>query len=173
MASDLWSHHYKKIHFRKKLLYDMRSIGKHLFHKTNQIEMMSAIIPVSYFSDDRFELIEIPYSDRDYVLGILLSKDYVNMDKVDYTPNNVPIPLCGELDDMIDNLEEKSVDITIPIWSQSRTHGQRRAQITVINGTRSPPEVIADEEFVASHIFVFYVRYVSKDIIVMMGDYQG
>lgn len=138
-----------------------------IFHETNQMEMWQAVIPVGYFSNERFTLIEIPFQDKKHVLGIILSQDWKTMDIVDYGPNNVPKLLCGELKTMIRNMKKQIVHVTIPLFSQSRDD----VSLVLRNGKVNSYRNAFERKVRANRVFLFYVR--SEDGILLVGDYQG
>lgn len=82
-------------------------------HTTDeQVSMMTQTLEVNYYADPNVQLIELPFTDTDCVLGIVLPADQT--DAIEYTINRVPLLTAGALSEYINNAQLSPVTIHIP-----------------------------------------------------------
>lgn len=94
------------------------------FHKsqTDMVDMMHQINDFKYFENSKIQLIELPYSNKDYVMGIILPKHYVQQTNLEYSANNVPILSSNEIEEFINNLTLETVEIFLPKFIAKRQY---------------------------------------------------
>ncbi len=74
----------------------------------------------NYYENKSFQIIEIPYQNENYVLGIILPKIIPDNDTIDYTINNVPIITAQEINELINNLSLEKVNLYIPKFTDKK-----------------------------------------------------
>lgn len=102
--------------------FDAANTKKVIFHKTerNIVELMHQINNFKYYENDSVQLVELPYDERDYVMGIILPKRFLDATNLDYSINNVPQFSRQEINELINNTEYKLVDLSIPKFVQNK-----------------------------------------------------
>ncbi|QTF49638.1 serpin [Acanthamoeba polyphaga mimivirus] len=112
---------YFKANWKHKFPVD--NTTKMRFHRTQEdvIDMMYQVNSFNYYENKALQLIELPYNDEDYVMGIILPKVY-NTDNVDYTINNVPMFSPAEINEFINNCQYSKVELYVPKFTQRKRY---------------------------------------------------
>lgn len=95
---------------------------KMIFNKINSnvVQMMHQIANFNYYSNGSVQMIELPYSEKDYVMGIILPKNLSTDSELEYSINNIPIFPPAEITELINNLEYKLVDLYLPRFTHRK-----------------------------------------------------
>lgn len=190
------------VYFRVKWFYKFNAneTTSMTFHKTDTdvVEMMHQINRFHYFENDLIKLVEIPFHDVDYVMGIILPKDYMEEDNMNYSINNIPQFTSEELEKFTTQLKPVLLNMYIPKFERCH-HNLLNTTLEKIGWSNilkklSVSRIIhkvffsIDEngehdvnsesyndakDFTANHSFIYYVRYLPKNIFLLFGDYQG
>ncbi len=104
--------------------FDPNKTFKSNFHHSqiDKVNMMCQTNDFNYFENSKLQLVELPYEEKDYVMGIILPKFYLEQDNLNYTPNNIPIISPHELNEFINNLQLETVQIYLPKFTQKRDY---------------------------------------------------
>lgn len=110
--------------------FDSNFTTKMKFHKTESdpIDMMHQINDFNYYENSAVQMVELPYADKNYVMGIILPKKYIEEENIDYSINNVPILSEQEINEMINNTSYKKIDLYIPKF----THKKRYSLVPIL-----------------------------------------
>ncbi len=102
--------------------FDVKNTKKVIFHQTenNVVELMHQINNFKYYGDKSIQLVELPYDERDYVMGIILPRRFLDATNIDYTINNIPQFSRQEMNELINNAEYRLVDLSIPKFIQNK-----------------------------------------------------
>jgi serine protease inhibitor len=94
------------------------------FHKTksNMVDMMHQIGYFNYYENNSVQLVEMPYDERNYMMGIILPQKYLEENGLDYSINNIPQFSKQEIAELINNLEYTKVDLYIPKFTQRKKY---------------------------------------------------
>lgn len=74
------------------------------------VDMMNGIGDYQYYEDKLFQLIEIPFENNNYVMGVILPKTF----QIEETVNDVPYLQKGKVAEMINNTERVKVNLFLP-----------------------------------------------------------
>jgi len=102
--------------------FDIRNTIKMPFHQTqnNLVEIMHQTNDFKYYENKSVQLIELPYDEKDYVMGIILPLMYLEGNNLEYSINNVPQFSMQEINELINNTEYTLVDLFIPKFVQRK-----------------------------------------------------
>ncbi len=102
-----------------KYQFDKNETIRSKFHNTpsDMVDLMHQINRFDYFENNLIQLVELPYSDDNFVMGIILPKKFAES-LVDYTPNNIPRFIVQEINGFISNLAKENVDLYIPKFTE-------------------------------------------------------
>ncbi|UFX99871.1 serpin-like protein [Megavirus baoshan] len=111
------------VYFKSKWKYgfDVNKTSREKFGSEKKfVDLMNIENNFNYYENKSFQVIEIPYQDENYVLGIILPKIIPDNDTIDYTINNVPIITAQEINELINNLSLEKINIYIPKFTDKR-----------------------------------------------------
>ena len=102
--------------------FDVNNTTKMRFHKTptNMVNMMHQINYFNYFENNILQALELPYDEKDYVMGIILPKRYLEEDEMNYSANNVPILSLANTNEIINNMQYTRIDLYLPKFTQKK-----------------------------------------------------
>jgi serine protease inhibitor len=102
--------------------FNPKNTTKMKFHhdKYDTVDMMHQIGHFSYYENKSIQLIELPYENQNYVMGIILPKEYLQETNHDYTINNIPLFTTNEINEFIDNLSNTYIDLYLPKFSSKK-----------------------------------------------------
>jgi serine protease inhibitor len=168
------------------------------FHKNrgDNIELMKQKNEILYYENTKYQIIELQFSDIRYSMGIILPKKYLEEVDVDFSIHNVPQLSYDEMRELINNLSLTHVELYIPKFSveerinvsdyiyksgidnifEKMPNIHQIARISINEDGIKESSInnsVTYKLFSANHIFVYYIRYVPNDIIILNGDYQG
>lgn len=111
---------YFKASFQHK--FNVTDTTKMKFHRTesNLIDIMHQINYFSYYENKSVQMIELPYDEKDYVMGIILPRKYLEEEGLDYSVNNVPKFTVQEINEFINNTQYIKVDLYLPKFVQKK-----------------------------------------------------
>jgi serpin B/serpin B11/12 len=109
---------YLEVTWKYKFNIDDTTMVK--FHKTNMVEMMHQINYFDYYENPSIQMVELPLSDDNYKLGIILPKKYLEQSGIEYSVNNVPRFTSEEVMEFINNTESKQINLYIPKFTHKR-----------------------------------------------------
>ena len=86
------------------------------FHhtETNMVNMMHQINYFNYYENKTIQMVELPYDENDYAMGIILPRLYLEQTSLDYLINNVPRFTTGEINEFINNMQLKRINLYLP-----------------------------------------------------------
>ncbi|AUV58195.1 serpin [Bandra megavirus] len=111
------------VYFKSKWKYgfDVNKTFREKFGSEKKIvDLMNNQNYFNYYENKSFQIIEIPYQNENFVLGIILPKIVPDNDTIDYTINNVPIITAQEVNELINNLSLEKVNIYIPKFTDKK-----------------------------------------------------
>ncbi|AFX92286.1 putative serpin-like protein [Megavirus courdo11] len=111
------------VYFKSKWKYgfDVNKTFREKFGSEKKIvDLMNNQNYFNYYENKSFQIIEIPYQNENFVLGIILPKIIPDNDTIDYTINNVPIITAQEVNELINNLSLEKVNIYIPKFTDKK-----------------------------------------------------
>ncbi|ANB50372.1 putative serpin-like protein [Powai lake megavirus] len=111
------------VYFKSKWKYgfDANKTFREKFGSEKKIvDLMNNQININYYENKSFQIVEIPYQNENYVMGIILPKIVPDNDTIDYTINNVPIITAQEINELINNLSLEKVDLYIPKFTDKK-----------------------------------------------------
>jgi serpin B/serpin B11/12 len=96
--------------------FNVNNTTKMKFHKTesDMIDMMHQINYFDYYENKAIQMIEMPYDEKNYVMGIILPRMYLEQTNLDYSINNIPNFTAPEINEFINNKQFKRIDLYIP-----------------------------------------------------------
>lgn len=96
--------------------FNINNTTKMKFHKTinNVVDMMHQNNYFNYYENDTIQIVELPYNDNNYVMGIILPKKYLTETDLEYDINNIPNFTVSEINEFINNIQLKKIDLYIP-----------------------------------------------------------
>lgn len=102
--------------------FDVRNTTKMKFHKTDDdmVDMMHQVNYFNYYENEMVQLVELPYDEKNYAMGIVLPKKYLEEDEMGFSVNNVPQLTPFELNEMINNIQYTRVDLYLPKFTQRK-----------------------------------------------------
>lgn len=105
-----------------KLKFDVNLTSKMKFHRTstNMVDMMYQRNYFNYYENNSIQMIELPYDENDYVMGIILPKHIYQEIDLDYSINNIPRFTISEINEFINNLQFTNIDIFIPKFIEKK-----------------------------------------------------
>lgn len=190
-------------YFRLKWLYkfDKKLTKLMTFHATNNVYMMNQKNIFNYFENSYYEAVELPLYDDNYVMGFILSKNFLDESSLDYSLNNVPNISLNELNEIFNNMQMIEIDVYIPkiihrkninvlpiFQKMNINHNIKTiADNAYISNIKHETILILDEDgkntnkiniktsktFMANRVFIYYVRYIVNNLILLYGNYQG
>ena len=114
------------IYFKASWQYKFDPINttKMKFHKTdsNVVDMMHQVDYFNYYENKSVQLVELPYDERNYVMGIILPRMYLEEDGLDYSINNIPQFSRQEINELINNIQYTKVDLYLPKFTQRKKY---------------------------------------------------
>ena len=111
------------IYFKASWLhkFNVRETTKMKFHKTPEmVDVMHQINDFNYFENSSIQMIELPYDEKDYVMGIILPKKYLEEENLAYSINNVPIISEPQLNEFINNTQLQKIDLYLPKFTHRK-----------------------------------------------------
>lgn len=174
-----------------KWKYKFSNIPKMIFHDSpnQRIKMMQQINYIKYYENENIKIIEIPYIQEEYVMGIILPMQYLQEENMFYSIINVPHFTYTEINNFINNLEDKLVKIIIPKFIHHKKNDLQLIfnklnllipklynETTVIineKGYFISNHLNYDKTFIANHTFIYYIRYIPLNLFILYGDFQG
>lgn len=194
---------YFKANWKNK--FEVEYTSKMRFHKTddNYVNMMHQINDFNYYENSSVQIIELPYNEKDYVMGIILSRNYLEGDNLNYSINNVPHFSKQEINSFINNLQYTNINLYLPKFTHRKCYDlnivlEKMGLNMMTNGNYASKiihevVVIVDEFdmddtivtktfcgtkgksilFKADHAFIYYIRQLSSNFFLFIGDYQG
>ena len=93
------------IYFKANWLHEfnIENTYKERFNNTKQVDMMYQQNNFNYYENNKLQMIELPYKNEDYVMGIILPKD-----------NKIPIINTSQFNDLVNSLQEEKVQLHLP-----------------------------------------------------------
>lgn len=191
------------LYFKKDWYYpfDPQKTSQMYFHHGNTlIDVMYQVNYFSYFENDKIQLIEIPFNDQQYVMGIILPRHYLNESELNYSVYNVPIFSLDEINQFINQTQTQYVELFLPKFTHHKKYSLEDIMKKMNLLISSDPKqllihetyIIIDElgpytehpqepdfndkipiTFKANHTFIYYVRHLSSNLFIIYGDYQG
>lgn len=188
-----------------KYKFDVNKTFESCFHYSDddRVLIMNQTNFFNYYETDKIQAVELPLSDSDFVMGIILEKNY----KENYSINNVLELKIPELHEIINNMEYTFIDLYIPKFTHRKiihfkpilfklgliSIFQPIANLDTIFESAYISNIIQEitfqisengditenyyihnfKTFRADHIFLYYIRYVPDNIFILFGDYQG
>ena len=161
---------------------------------SNPIYMMYQLGYHYYSENNNYQLLELLTDNSKYAMGFILPKKWKDESNIEYDTNGVPMITGSELNKMIQQLKYVLVDIYIPKFNAS-TRTDMSLVMSKINPGRDwynfihYASVDIDENgireniikentsdkkyyFHANHIFIYYMRNIITNTIIIYGDYQ-
>lgn len=171
--------------------YKFINIPNMIFHDSpnEKIKMMQQINYVNYYENENIKIIEIPYIEEEYVMGIILPMQYLQEENMEYSIINVPHFTYKEINNFINNFENKLVKFIIPKFIHHRKNNLQlifgklnllipklfNETIIIIDekGYFISDYINYDKTFIADHTFIYYIRYIPLNLFILYGDFQG
>jgi serpin B/serpin B11/12 len=102
--------------------FDVNNTFKTNFHRTEGtlVDLMHQINNFKYYENSLVQLVELPYDEKDYVMGIILPIKYLDATNLEYSINNVPQFSRQEINELINNTEYTLVDLYLPKFVQRK-----------------------------------------------------
>ncbi len=149
--------------------FDVNNTTKMKFHRTetDMMDMMHQINHFNYYEDSLVQLIELPYDEKSYVMGIILPKKYLEEVGINYSVNNVPQFTPNEINEMINNVQYTKIDLYIPKFTQ-----RKNTNLTPILkklGVKTLFDTNAELDLMAPDIFVSNIVHESVIIVDEVG----
>lgn len=113
------------LYFKKDWYYPFdpqKTIQMHFHYGNTLIDFMHQINYFSYFENDTIQLVEMPFNDNQYVMGIILPRQYLNESELNYSVYNVPIFSFNEIDQFINQMQIRYVDIFLPKFTHCKKY---------------------------------------------------
>lgn len=109
------------ITLRIKWLYefDVNNTIRMMFQKTNMVDMMHQLNKFHYYENELLQFIEIPFSDTDYTMGIILPI-YKEENNLINTPYNIPKFTVADINNLIAKMEYNIVDLYLPKFHHNK-----------------------------------------------------
>lgn len=113
---------YFKANWKNRFL--VKNTRKMEFHHTrsDMIDMMNQTEYFNYYENNSVQVVELPYDEKDYVMGIILPKKYLRATNLDYSINNVPMFTAEEINEFINNLSYTYVDLYLPKFTARKRY---------------------------------------------------
>ena len=103
-----------------KYKFDIDETRLMMFYKTKNIPMMHQINYFNYYENEKIQIVELPYDENEYVMGIILPIKFMEEDDLEYSLSNVPYFSIGEINEYINNLTPTKVDLYLPKFTHHR-----------------------------------------------------
>lgn len=102
--------------------FDINETVKMKFHKaeTKLVSMMHQIEYFNYYENSVIQLVELPYDEKNYTMGILLPKKYLEEEGLEYSINNVPIITESAINEFINNMTYTLIDLYLPKFTHHK-----------------------------------------------------
>lgn len=126
------------------------------FHQTesNLVDMMHQINYFKYYENKSLQLVELPYNEKNYVMGIILPRKYLEEENMDYSMGNVPDLTPNELNEFINNTELKKIDLYIPKFTHRKNINlvpifKKMGVIDLFDMKKAQLDIISKEIFIS------------------------
>lgn len=97
-----------------KYKFDIQETKIMTFHKTNNIPIMHQINYFNYYENTKIQLVELPYDEKEYVMGIILPIKFMEESDLEYSLSNIPYFSFNEINEYINNLKLTKIDLYLP-----------------------------------------------------------
>lgn len=134
--------------------FNINNTIKVKFHETNLIDMMHQINYFDYYGDKLIQMVELPFNKKNYVMGVILPRRYLERNDLNYSVNNVPKFTSQEINEYINNKEFKKIDLYLPKFVHKRNTNFspifRKLGITnIFHSNQSELDTISNEIYVS------------------------
>ncbi|XWV25564.1 hypothetical protein QJ856_gp0190 [Tupanvirus deep ocean] len=138
--------------------FNVRNTTKMKFHKTegNMVDMMHQKNYFNYYENKSVQVVEMPYDEKDYVMGVVLPRMYLEENGLDYSINNVPQFSKQEINEFINNLEFTEVELYIPKFTHRKKYDivpiLKKMGLIDVFGVNAELDIMAKDAFISKII---------------------
>lgn len=146
-----------------KYPFDPKETERRPFHdsESNIVEIMHQINEFDYYENRNIQLLELPYCESGYTMGIILPKKYLEEDNLNYSVYNVPQFTPSEINEFINNLEHKIVEVYLPKFTAIKKYDLvpilRKMDVTGIFEKNN------DLGYIGNH--VFFSKFIHQTVL--------
>ncbi|XWV26903.1 serpin [Tupanvirus soda lake] len=138
--------------------FNIQNTTKMKFHKTegNLVDMMYQKNYFNYYENKSVQVVEMPYDEKDYVMGIVLPRMYLEENGLDYSINNVPQFSKQEMNEFINNLGYEEVELYIPKFTHRKKYDMvpilKKMGLIDVFGINAELDIMARDAYISKII---------------------
>lgn len=144
--------------------FDPKNTTKMKFHhdKYDTVDMMHQLEHFYYYENKSIQLVELNYENENYVMGIILPKEYLQETNHDYTINNISLFTTNEINEYINNLSYEYIDLYLPKFSSKKRFSVKsvleKMGLFSIFDKNSDIDILETESWVSNIIHESFIR---------------